>query len=84
MEKSQNHTKKEGIMEMNASYIVSTILGIMLMGAWAEAQETWLVGGTPVSKVEALKAKILDRGADVVRCQPQELTEKLTLKAKKK
>ena len=71
-------------MEMNASYIVSTILGIMLMGAWAEAQETWLVGGTPVSKVEALKAKILDRGADVVRCQPQELTEKLTLKAKKK
>ena len=71
-------------MEMNASYIVSTILGIMLMGAWAEARETWLVGGKPVSKVEALKAKILDRGADVVRCQPQELTEKLTLKVKKK
>ena len=71
-------------MEMGASYIVSVILGIMLMGAWAEAQETWLVGGKPVSKVEALKAKILDRGADVVRCQPQELTEKLTLKAKKK
>lgn len=71
-------------MEMSASYIVSTILGVMLMGAWAQAQETWLVGGKPVSKVEALKAKIMDRGADVVRCQPQELTEKLTLKAKKK
>ena len=71
-------------MEMGASYIVSVILGIMLMGAWAQAQETWLVNGKPVSKGEALKAKIMDRGADVVRCQPQELTEKLTLKAKKK
>ena len=84
MEKSQNHTKKEGIMEMNASYIVSTILGIMLMGAWAEARETWIVNGKEDTKVGAVKALLQDPGSVVVRCVPQELTEKLTLKAKKK
>ncbi len=66
------------------SLLLAIIVGVVFMFSWAEAQETWLVGGKPVSKVEALKAKIMDRGADVVRCQPQELSDKLTFRNAKK
>ena len=66
------------------SLMLSVIVGVVFMCSWAEAQETWLLSGKPVSKVEAIKALIVDRGADVQRCQPQELTDKVTLRVKKK
>ena len=64
--------------------MIAVVVGVVLMGSWAEAQESWFVGGKPVSKVEAVKAKILDARAEVVKCQPQELTDKATLRNKKK
>jgi hypothetical protein len=64
---------------------------ILIAAAYANANEespndpvTWLVNGSNATKVEAVKAKVLDPGVSVKRCVDQELSEKLTFKAKKK
>lgn len=49
-----------------------------------QSQEYYMLGGTRITKVEAVIALAKDRGAGVVKCQPQELTEKATLRNKKK
>ncbi len=66
------------------SMLLAVIIGTVFMFSWAQAQETWIVNGKPGSKVDGVKALLHDPGAEVVRCVPQELTPKLTLKAKKK
>lgn len=66
------------------SLLIAVFVGTVFMFSWAQAQETWIVNGTPGDKVGAVRALLHDPGAEVVRCVPQELTPKLTLKAKKK
>lgn len=60
------------------------ILVGLLLGSSAHASEYFLVQGKQGTKVDAVRELLREPGAEVVRCVPQMLTERLTLKAKKK
>ncbi len=66
------------------SLLIAVVIGTVFMCSLANASEYFIVNGKQGTKVDAIKAKLADAGAEVVRCVPQVLTEKLTLKAKKK
>lgn len=66
------------------SLLLSVIVGVVFMCSLANASEYFIVNGKQGTKVDAVRALIGEPGAEVVRCVPQVLTEKLTLKAKKK
>jgi hypothetical protein len=50
----------------------------------SEYQVTTVKGTVPVTKVEALRALVTDPNAVVMRCQQQELSDKATLRNRKK
>lgn len=66
------------------SLLLSIVIGTVFMCSLANASEYFLVNGKQGTKVDAVRALVQDSGAEVVRCVPQEMTEKLTLRAKKK
>lgn len=61
-------------------FLTIAIVGLTLT---AHAETTYVVSGKQATKVEALTALIKDHQADVVKCSPQELTDKATMKNKK-
>ncbi len=69
---------------MNSSLFIAIILGTALMCAIAEAKESWIVAGKSSDKISAVRAKLQDPGVEVLKCVPQELTEKLTLRGVRK
>lgn len=64
---------------------LNVILSCILLGSIANAasQTTFVVNGRQATKLEALISLAKDKNADVMKCQPQELSDKATLKAKK-
>ena len=58
-------------------------LTLLALSATSQAETTYIVSGKTSTKVEALTALLKDRQADVVKCAPQELTDKATMKNKK-
>ena len=62
---------------------VLLILATVGLSSISHAESTYQVSGKQATKLEALTALIKDRGADVVKCSSQELTDKATMKNKK-
>ena len=76
------------------SYVLAVVFGTIIMcslasqaGAVPPAEKDgsmYYVYGKRDTKVGALRALILEPGSEVVRCIPQELSEKATLRNVKK
>ena len=66
------------------SLAIAVVLGTIIMCSLANASEYYVVNGKQVTKVEALLTLAREPGAEVVRCIPQELSEKATLRNVKK
>lgn len=60
------------------------ILTTLTIADVSRAQEHYLIEGKQGSKVEALRALINDSHANVTKCSQVELSEKATLRTKKK
>lgn len=70
-------------MEYTMTHWIAIVGGLVLMSLAAGAQE-YYIDGKPATKVDAIVTLAKNPGAQVVRCQPQELSEKATLRNKKK
>lgn len=58
------------------------VIGMLLIGSYSHAEQSFTINGREGTKLEALKALIANPEAKVVRCNDVELTEKATLKNK--
>jgi len=56
---------------------------ILLTASAASAQDLYLSQGAEVTKIEAVKLLLRDRGVKVMRCYEVELTDKVTLRKRK-
>ena len=69
------------------SYVLAVVFGTIIMCSLASQagdNSKYYANGKEVSKVEALLTLAREPGAEVVRCIPQELSEKATLRNVKK
>ncbi len=63
-----------------AAIIVATLLSL---AAFADNKPTFHANGKEITKVEALRILINDPNQTVQKCQPQEVSDKATLRNKK-
>lgn len=56
---------------------------LLTLTSISQAEPTYQVNGKAATKLEAVMSLMKDKNADVIKCAPQELTEKITLKNRK-
>lgn len=59
------------------------ILGILLAATAALSSELYIVNGKQTTKLDAVRSLINDPSTTVLRCTPQQLSERVTLITKK-